>query len=176
MLIKQILAGNDHAFRLLVQKYRNHIYKIVYSVLRNEKDAEDAAQEAFIKIYSSLPKYEGKGFKTWMTRIALNHSIDTKRKRDRMKEEVKEEINLQLVISNNENIEDELLKKEKKLQVQKHINELPKNYRDVVQGFYIQEKSFQQLASEQGVKEKSIEVKLHRARKWMKARWKEENF
>jgi len=63
-LIEKIKSGNDHAFRLLVEKYRNHVFHTVYGVLRNEKDAEDAAQEVFMKIYTSLPQYEKQGFKT----------------------------------------------------------------------------------------------------------------
>ncbi len=76
VLIEKVKNGNDHAFRLLVEKYRNLIFHIVYGILRNEKDAEDAAQEVFIKIYTSLPQYEKQGFKTWISRIAVNHAID----------------------------------------------------------------------------------------------------
>ncbi|MFK4998459.1 RNA polymerase sigma factor [Bacillus sp. N9] len=59
-LIEKILQGNDHAFRLLVEKYRNTVFYTTYGVLRNEKDAEDAAQEVFMKIYTSLPNTRGK--------------------------------------------------------------------------------------------------------------------
>ncbi|WNF38617.1 sigma-70 family RNA polymerase sigma factor [Bacillaceae bacterium IKA-2] len=168
--------GNDHAFRLFIEKYRNDIYKVAYSVLRNEKDAEDAAQDIFLKIYYSLPKYEGKGLKTWMTRIAVNHSIDMKRKKERWREDVTEDLNLQFKTASTDSVEGELLKKEMKSQVLNRVNELPKNYRDVVYGYYIQEKSSQQLAIELDVKEKTIVVKLHRARNWMRKRWKEEDF
>jgi RNA polymerase sigma factor (sigma-70 family) len=175
-LLKQVLRGNNHAFRLFIEKYRNDIYKVAYSVLRNEKDAEDAAQEIFLKIYYSLPKYEGKGLKTWMTRIAVNHSIDIKRKKERRREEVTEDLSLQLKPTNFEGVEGELIKKEKRHLVQRRVNELPENYRAVVHGYYIQEKSSQQLAVELDVQEKTILVKLHRARNWMKKRWKEEDF
>jgi len=171
-----VLHGNDHAFRLFIEKYRNDIYKVAYSVLRNEKDAEDAAQEIFLKIYYSLPKYQGKGLKTWMTRIAVNHAIDMNRKKDRRREDVTEDMILQLKSASYEGIEGELIKTEKQRQVQNKLNELPENYRDVVYGFYIEEKSSKQLAVELAVKEKTIVVKLHRARNWMRKRWKEDDF
>lgn len=145
-------------------------------MLRNQKDAEDATQEIFLKIYNSLPKYEGKGLKTWITRIAVNHSIDMKRKKERRREVVTEDQVLQFKTTSTDSIEGELIKKEQQRQVQDKIKELPENYRVVVHGYYIQEKSSQQLAVELDVKEKTIVVKLHRARNWMRKRWKEEDF
>src|SRR5690606_1314173 len=79
-LIEKIKQGNDHAFRILVEKYRKHVFHTVYGVLRNEKDAEDAAQEVFLKIYTSLRKYEQQSSKTLITRYAVNHAIDIKRR------------------------------------------------------------------------------------------------
>ena len=89
------MDGSDHAFRLLVEKYRNDVFRTVFAVLRDQKEAEDAAQEVFMKIYTSLPQYENQGFKTWMTRIAVNHAIDVKRKLARRKEEVAEALEQQ---------------------------------------------------------------------------------
>ncbi|WP_416151181.1 RNA polymerase sigma factor [Salipaludibacillus sp. HK11] len=145
-------------------------------MLRNEKDAEDAAQEVFIKIYSSLPKYEGKGLKTWMVRIAVNHAIDVKRKQQRRREDVKEDVGLQLVKPSSDSVEGKYIQKELQHHVRRRIDELPKNYRRVVYGYYIEEKSFKLLANEQGINEKSIRVKLHRARNWMREHWKEDDF
>lgn len=175
-LINQILQGNDHAFRILIEKYRSFIFQTIYGVLRNEKDAEDATQEVFIKLYLSLPKYEGKGLKTWMARIAVNHSIDVKRKKDRRREEVTEDVVLQLVTASSDSIEEKYMKQELQHNVRKRINELPPNYQHVVFGYYIEEKSFKELANEQGINEKSVRVKLHRARNWMRVHWKEDDF
>jgi len=66
--------------RLLIDKYSQHVYHVAYSVLRNDQDAQDAAQEAFIQIYKSLPDYRSEGFKTWISRIAFHKAIDAKRK------------------------------------------------------------------------------------------------
>jgi len=152
------------------------VYKTVYSVLRNEKDAEDAAQEVFIKVYTSLPKYAGKGFPTWVTRISVNHAIDMKRKKDRRREDVIEDVGEELQTSFNEGIEANFFQGEMKELVHKRLKEMPENYRDVVYGFYIDEKNVQQLADEQKLKEKTIRVKLHRARNWMRKNWKEDDF
>ena len=75
-----ILAGDTEAFRLLIDRYANYIYQAAYGVLRNGKDAEDVAQEAFVQIFLSLPRYQRKGLKSWMARIAVNKAIDYRRK------------------------------------------------------------------------------------------------
>lgn len=176
VIIEKIKSGNDHAFRLLVEKYRNHVFHTVYGVLRNEKDAEDAAQEVFLKIYTSLPQYENQGFKTWVTRIAVNHAIDLKRKKVRRHEEMNVEYEDANHTPPGETVEYLVLKREKKQLIRKRLDELPMNYREVVEGFYINERTYEELASELDVKVKTVEVRLYRARQWMKKHWKEDDF
>jgi len=176
VLIEKIKNGNDHAFRILVEKYRNHIFYTVYGVLRNEKDAEDAAQEVFLKIYTSLPQFEGNGFKTWITRIAVNHAIDIKRKQVRRQENQQVEYDETGHSPRLESVELLVINKEKRELLRKRIKELPENYRSVVEDFYIKEKSYQEIAVNQNVQPKTIEVKLYRARQWMKKHWKEDDF
>ncbi|MGE8205313.1 sigma-70 family RNA polymerase sigma factor [Heyndrickxia sp. NPDC080065] len=175
MLIEKVKNGNDHAFRILVEKYRMHIFHTVFAILRNQQDAEDAAQEVFLKIYASLPQYENQGFKTWITRIAVNHAIDMKRKKVRRREDQTVEFQPEEFRGKN-NTEELVLLKEKKSILSKRLVELPDNYREVVEGFYIKEKTYQQMAEEQKVQVKTIETKLYRARLWMKKHWKEDDF
>ncbi|MEH7334093.1 sigma-70 family RNA polymerase sigma factor [Neobacillus drentensis] len=171
-----MLQGHDHAFRLLVEKYRNDVFRTVFAVLRDQKEAEDAAQEVFMKIYTSLPQYENQGFKTWMTRIAVNHAIDVKRKQARLREEVVEALEQGTIGTPRDSVENEIIEQDQRRLVRKRLNELPENYRDVIYGFYIAEKSYQQMADEQQVQVKTIETKLYRARNWMKKNWKEDDF
>lgn len=176
VLIEKVLEGNDQAFRLLVEKYRNDMFRTVFAVLHDQKEAEDAAQEVFIKMYTSLPQYEGQGFKTWMTRIAVNHAIDVKRKLARKKEEMIEGLEEQMIGTPPDGVEKAVIESDRRRLVRKRLGELPENYRDVIYGFYIEEKSYQQMAEEQNVQVKTIETKLYRARNWMKRNWKEDDF
>ncbi|MCM3760681.1 sigma-70 family RNA polymerase sigma factor [Alkalihalobacillus oceani] len=176
VLLEKIKNGNDHAFRLIVEKYRTELFRVIYAILRDQKDAEDATQEVFIKIYHSLPTFENQGFKTWMTRIAVNHAIDMKRKRERRREEITEPLASQAAVSARDHVEAEVMLTEKQRLVRKKLDQLPSSYREVVYDFYIAEKSYQQMAEEQQVQVKTIETKLYRARQWMKKHWKEEEF
>ncbi|RTR26735.1 sigma-70 family RNA polymerase sigma factor [Robertmurraya yapensis] len=176
VLIKKILSGNDHAFRILVETYRTELFRTVYAVLRNQKDAEDATQEVFMKIYHALPQYENQGFKTWMKRIAVNHAIDIKRKQERRREEIVEVLEYDALVSTRDHLENKVIKLEQRRLVRERLEELPENYREVVHDFYIAEKSYQQMAEEQQVQVKTIETKLYRARNWMKKHWKEDDF
>lgn len=175
-LIEKILAGNDHAFRILVEKYRHVVYLATYGVLRNEKDAEDATQEVFLKIYTSLSQYGNQGFKTWVTRIAVNHAIDIKRKQVRRQEHLQVEYEERDHAPKLDSVEKEVIVREKEHLLRQRLDELPKNYRTVVEAFYFHDKSYQEIAEEQQTSVKNVEVRLYRARQWMKKHWKEEEF
>lgn len=178
-LIEKAKKGSEHAFRMLIETYKDMVFTGVYGVLHNQKDAEDASQEVWIKIYSSLSQYEHQGFKTWIMRIAINHAIDCKRKEARRTEELVGEFPRKMESSNRQSnhfVENLVMQKEQKQLVLKHLREVPPAYRVVIEGFYIKEKTYQQLANEQNVQVKTIEMKLYRARLWIRKHWKEEDF
>lgn len=180
-LIKKAKSGDEHAFRVLVETYHTFVFHSVYAVLRNEKDAEDATQEVFLKIYLSLPQYQNQGFKTWVSRIAVNHAIDMRRKAYRQREVTTEDNYLDISESTviqckGNGIDEQIVKREMKQLLHERIEQLPKNYRKVVYGFYIEEKTYEQLAKERGLKRDTIATQLYRARQWMKKHWKESDF
>lgn len=73
--------GDHSAFQILVERYQGRAYRMASRVLRNEETAKDAVQEAFIKAYGSLSKFEGRSkFYTWFYRLVMNQCLDMKRK------------------------------------------------------------------------------------------------
>jgi RNA polymerase sigma factor (sigma-70 family) len=177
-----VLAGNAEAFRSIIESYQAYLYRAVFSVLHHPKDAEDATQEAFVKIFFSLPNYQGQGFKTWITRIAVNTAIDHKRKLGSRKEKlvatntVNDDVPLNEQFPAPESVEDNLLRKERSRLIAHYLNDIPDNYRHIVVAFYMEEKSHLQIANEHNIAVKTVESKLYRARHWMKKHWKEEDF
>ncbi|WP_171038116.1 RNA polymerase sigma factor [Aquibacillus sediminis] len=175
-LIKKIRAGNKQALRLLIEKYKQHVFKVTYSVVHDEKEAEDLAQETFIKMMDALPSYKSQGFKTWLSRIALNKAIDFKRKKQRQKEDLTffdKEATFQ---SPGESAEEQFIHQEREENVRKAIDNMPETLQAPVRYFHLQGLSYKEIAEKLEVEETTVKMRLYRARKWMKANWKEEEF
>jgi RNA polymerase sigma-70 factor, ECF subfamily len=84
VLVKRVQRGDKNAFDLLVRKYQHKVVKLVLRYVRNPAEAEDIAQEAFIKAYRALPQFRGdSAFYTWMYRIAINTAKNSLASRDR---------------------------------------------------------------------------------------------
>jgi len=80
--IKKAFQGDEHAFGFLIDHYQKPVYSLCYRMLGNSRDAEDAAQESFIRAYLHLKKYDpNRPFATWLLSIAAHYCIDQVRKR-----------------------------------------------------------------------------------------------
>jgi RNA polymerase sigma-70 factor (ECF subfamily) len=87
-VIARAQRGDHDAFRVLVERYQGRAYGLALRVLRDEEQARDAVQDAFLKVYSSLGRFEGRsGFYTWLYRLVMNVCLDMKR-RDRSTRQV----------------------------------------------------------------------------------------
>ncbi|NOU94999.1 sigma-70 family RNA polymerase sigma factor [Paenibacillus sp. LMG 31456] len=159
-----------------MEKYNSYLFHAVFSVLRSTKDAEDVTQEALLKIYASLPQYQHQGLKTWMTRIAVNKAIDHKRALERKREQLTPDIEELLPADGIHTVEEEVFDKQRKQQLRQYLDDIPANYREVVVAYYIEEKSYLEIAAEQGVTLKTVESKLYRAKQWIRRHWKEEEW
>lgn len=162
-----------------MNQYSQHVFHTAYSVLRDAKEAEDASQEVFIQVYKALPQYRSEGFKTWITRIALNKAIDMKRKLSRKPPEQLpgelEEV-LDKLPSRDEDVASLLIHKERREELREKIEALPDNHRAIIKAFYLEEKNYEQIAAELNVTVKTVESKLYRARQWIRKSWKEEEW
>lgn len=83
-LVKRSVDGDDAAFRTLVERYQRRVYGLAFGILRDREDAWDVAQEAFVKAYRNLARFQGSSaFYTWLYRITYNLSMDALRSRAR---------------------------------------------------------------------------------------------
>ena len=83
-LVQRVQRGDKSAFDVLVRKYQHKVVKLVMRYMRDPADAEDVAQEAFIKAYRALPQFRGdSAFYTWLYRIAINTAKNAIVSRDR---------------------------------------------------------------------------------------------
>jgi RNA polymerase sigma-70 factor (ECF subfamily) len=83
--IARARTGDGDAFRLLVERHSRSVFRLAYRLTGNEQDAEDVVQEAFLRAYRQLEKYDGRAsFHTWLYRIAANYALDLLRSSKRM--------------------------------------------------------------------------------------------
>ena len=96
-VVQKVQAGNVGAFDRLVQKYREHIFSVIYNMTSNREDASDLTQETFIKAFQAIARFKGKSsFFTWIYRIAINSTMTFLKKRSRRRyisyENINEEV------------------------------------------------------------------------------------
>lgn len=171
-IIASILGGNTHQFHDLIRPHERSVYIMALSLLQNEADAEDAAQEAFLKAFRNLAKFRGEAkFGTWLVSIALNEARSRLRNRKAVKME-----SLDDIPEGQENVSPALLRdwreipsealerKEVRQLLQNAIGDLPLIYREVFLLRNIEELSVNDSAETLGISIASVKVRLHRAR------------
>jgi RNA polymerase sigma-70 factor (ECF subfamily) len=171
--IRRILAGEKHLFHDLIRPCERSIYFLLFSLLKNEAEAEDASQETVIKVFQNLDKFRGDSqFRTWVLSIARNEGLGRLRKiSSRREDSLDAETDEQtgdytpaILTSWREVPAQALEQKELGNLLQKAIEGLPEIYRNVVLLRDIEEMDIRESAAVLGISEASVKVRLHRAR------------
>jgi len=171
--IRRILAGEKHLFHALIQPCERSIYFLLFSLLRNEADAEDAAQETAIKVYRNLHLFRGESqFRTWVLSIARNEGLGRIRKAESRREDSLEAVTEEqpgdytpaILTSWREIPAETLERKELGELLRAAIQGLPEIYRNVVLLRDIEEMDGKETALALGITEATVKVRLHRAR------------
>jgi RNA polymerase sigma-70 factor, ECF subfamily len=171
--IRRILAGEKQLFHDLIRPCERSIYFLLFSLLKNEADAEDVAQETVIKVYQNLDKFRGDSqFRTWVLSIARNEGLGRLRKiSNRREDSLDAETDEQtgdytpaILTSWREIPAEALEQKELGSILRDAIEGLPEIYRNVVVLRDIEELDIRESAAVLGISEASVKVRLHRAR------------
>ncbi|WP_433973267.1 sigma-70 family RNA polymerase sigma factor [Tunturiibacter lichenicola] len=170
-MIASILAGNTHEFHDLIQPYERSVYSMALSMLQNEADAEDAAQEAFLKAFRNLRKFRGEAkFSTWLISITLNEARSRLRQKKTAKTDSLDELNeggqaLPALLRDWREIPSEVVeRREVRVMLQHAITGLPLIYREIFLLRDLEELSVNQSAEALGISVATAKVRLHRAR------------
>jgi RNA polymerase sigma-70 factor, ECF subfamily len=176
-MIASILAGNTHEFHTLIQPYERSVYSMALSMLQNEADAEDAAQEAFLKAFRNLDKFRGEAkFSTWLISITLNEARSRLRQKKTAKTDSLDEltdgghVSPALLRDWREIPSQALERQEVRLLLQDAITDLPPIYREVFVLRDIEDLSVNQSAEALGISVAAAKVRLHRARLMLQKR------
>jgi len=170
--IQQVLAGDKQAYAHIINKYKNQLYATILRMTKNPQDAQDLVQDAFIKVYRNLDKYDASGsFSSWLYRVAINHCMDEFRKKRYSMTQI--EIDEERVVEPN-HPELVFLKKEKSRQLERLIATLPEDERLIILLRYVNEISYEEISEVMGVPLATVRNKLHRAKKKMRETVKRE--
>jgi RNA polymerase sigma-70 factor, ECF subfamily len=169
--IKQVLIGDQNAFGEIVEVYRDKIYQLCYRMLGNAYEAEDMAQEAFIRAYVNIERYNvNRKFSTWLYRIATNLCIDRLRKKKPdyyLDAEVAGTEGLTLysqIASTGVTPDEEVSKMEIQSIIQQEILKLPEKYRSVIVLRYIDELSLNEISEILSLPLGTVKTRIHRGR------------
>lgn len=164
LLISRAREGDQEAFRQLVERYQGAVHNLAYRMLGDPQDAEDAAQEIFVRIYRQLGRYDpARKFSTWTLAIATNYCIDQMRRR-RMQLVPLENI-IPWARARDAGPEGEAITQEARDEVQRLIGRLPEKYRAPLVLRYFEELSCAEIAEVLGMPEGTVKTQIHRARK-----------
>jgi RNA polymerase sigma-70 factor (ECF subfamily) len=167
----QAQKGDQQAFTNIVEAYQKPVYNLCYRMLYNAEDAEDAAQETFLRAYRSLKQYdESRQFSTWLLSIAAHYCIDQIRK-NRMNLISLEDQPNQEIPDKLPGPESSLSKREEQNRMRLLLERLNPTDRAAIIMYYWYDYSYDEIAQSLSLSESAIKSRLHRARKEMARLW-----
>lgn len=163
-------GGDKHAFSRLVQAYQRPVYNLTYRMLGSSEEAEDAAQETFLRAYSRLSQYDPQmKFSTWVFSIANHHCIDRLRKRRATHISIDDNPVLENLVEDSPQPEHQALESEQGAELQALISQLDPDYRTPLVLRYWEELSYEEIAQSMGVTVAAVKSRLFRARQQLMA-------
>ncbi|PLR75799.1 RNA polymerase sigma factor SigW [Bacillus sp. V3-13] len=169
--IYQVLKGDQNAFGEIVELYKDKVFQLCFRMLGNRHEAEDIAQEAFIRAYVNISTFKiDRKFSTWLYRIATNLCIDRIRKKKPdyyLDAEVAgtDGLNMYSQIAADTSLpEDDLESMELQETIQGEISKLPEKYRSVIVLKYIEELSLNEISEILDLPLGTVKTRIHRGR------------
>ncbi|MBA7510782.1 RNA polymerase sigma-H factor [subsurface metagenome] len=177
-LLAKFKKGDQQAFELLVRKYKTTVFNTIYSIMGNAQEADDTAQEVFLKVYTKADSFKGESsFSTWLYRITINRCVDELRRRKNKiisyETEFNQEEKLKLkdvLASKERDITEELRKNELQDIIQKAINSLPEKYRIIITLKEMEGLSYIEISQIMKISLAKVKIWLFRARQKLKGK------
>ncbi len=166
-IIQRACAGDSRAFSRLVETYQMPVYNLCYRLLGNRHDAEEAAQEAFLRAFTRLSSYDAdRPFKTWLFSIAHHFCVDCLRRRRLTWLSLDDEPVLDAATwrSSAPSPEDTIMQREREDDIQALLNTLPLKDRSAVVMRYWYDFSYEEIAQATVTSVSAVKSRLHRAR------------
>lgn len=174
MLLARAIEGEDDAFAVLVELYQRPVYNLCYRMMGNANDAEDAAQEAFIRAYKAMHRYDpARKFSSWLLTIASNYCIDQHRRRKLASFSIDALPVPDLPDTKKLGIEASFMQGEHSDAVREILEELAPKDRGAIVLRYWYDYSYEEIADTLDLTISAVKSRLHRARKDLATAWLE---
>jgi|BarGraIncu00421A_1022006.scaffolds.fasta_scaffold52041_1 RNA polymerase sigma-70 factor (ECF subfamily) len=164
--LQQIISGNARAYAFLVEKHKDMVFSIALKILHNREDAEEVAQDSFVKAYQSLSGFKNEAkFSTWLYRIVYNSAISKVRKK---KLELSPLDDSTINNYSEDSVDSNFFLVDEPDQfelLQKALQRLPEDENVIVSLFYQNDNSIEDISAITGLTVANVKVKLHRIRK-----------
>ena len=167
-VVRRVLEGETALFEVIMRRYNQRLYRVSRVVLRDDSEAEDVMQDAYVRAYQHLDQFEGRAaFSTWLTRIALHEALARKRRRKPIQEldamqEMKGD-SMPILKSSKPDPEAETAQSQVRQLLEGAIQALPEPYRVIVVLREVEEMDVAETAETLGVSESVVKTRLHRA-------------
>jgi len=164
--IEKTRQGDLAAYGRLVQKHESYAFTLAFRILKNKEEAEEAAQDAFIKAYEGISSFEGKSkFTTWLYKIVYYESLTKLRKNKHYFLDIEEIGEKESVENSFMNGFDEIQSAQRKELIQSSLREMKPAEATILSLFYLQEQSIKEIETITEYSNSQVKILLHRGRK-----------
>lgn len=162
--INSVLNGSTEDFRFLIRKYKDPAFSVAVAIVKDEFEAEEVVQEAFIKAFQHLKSFRGdSNFKTWFYRIVINEAFkrQEKKRREMVLPSVQELPDVEEITDTFRGLNTE----EQKMVVTESLKKIAPKESLILQLFYLESNSLEEITNLTGWSQSNVKVLLHRGRK-----------
>jgi RNA polymerase sigma-70 factor (ECF subfamily) len=168
-VVKLVLKGDAELFEIIMRRHNQRLYRIARAVVRDDAEAEDVMQDAYVRAYENLSQFEGRAsFSTWLCRIAFNEALARVRRRKRVREldgiSKSERETMPSLQCSAPSPEQEASNSEVRRLLEEEVEALPESYRTVFVLRDVEEINTAEVAKILNVTPENVKMRLHRAR------------
>ena len=172
-LVERAKRGDRRAFRMLVDRHKRMVFNVALRMLRNREDAEDAAQEAFLRAFRSIGTFRGQAkFSSWLVRIAINVSLSFAERAHAKQTfvEFQEETDGADAhfVDGGLNPEEIAARQDFGERIRTLVGTLEPRYRAVITLYYLEERSYREVADILEIPLGTVKTHLHRAKEYLR--------
>lgn len=164
--INDVINGNTQSFAILIDRYKHMVFTLAMKMLNNREEAEEVAQDVFVKVYQVLPNFKGDSkFSTWLYKITYNRSLDYLKKQGRSLQTSSIDTDREYHLSTIGTVLEQMEKKERRTIIKNALGQLSEEDEIIMTLHYFEELSLKEISEVIGLNTNVIKVRLYRNRK-----------